>query len=154
MRILYFLLPAFVFLLAGCTTSARRVSAVTIGRQTIVMGCLGHQVGQEITIHGHKSVPRHMQDARSFVVDSVDGRTLDKPVVMRVSGSSAWPGNTVATIRGHEVAVIRFEDIDDANYGPDDPRFRPHQIIILFFSSTEIVEPKTLSLANENGLYY
>jgi len=154
MRILYFLLPAFAFLFAGCTTSAHRVPAVTIGRNTILMGCLGHQVGEEITIHGRKSPYHPMQAATSFDVDTVDGLKLDSPVTICVSGSGRWPQNTVATIRGHEVAVIRFEDIYDANYGPDDPRFKPHQIIILFFEPTEIVEPKALSLENERGSYY
>jgi hypothetical protein len=154
MRLIFFLLPAFALLFASCTTSTHRVSAITIDQQTIIMGCLGHQVGQEITIHGHKSLYHPMQDARSFDVDTVDGRALKTPVVIRVSGCGAWPDNTVATIRGHEVAVIRFEDIADANYGPDDPRFKPHQIIILFFKPTEIVEPKSLSLKNETGYYY
>ncbi len=95
-----------------------------------------------------------MLDERSFVVDTVDGRTLDTPVVICVSGCGAWPDDTAATIRGHEVAVIRFEDIDDANYGTDDPRFKPHQIIILFFKTTAVVEPKTLSIENETGSYY
>jgi hypothetical protein len=154
MRILHFILSAFALLFAGCTAPVHRVSAVSIGQQTIIMGCLGHQVGQEIIIHGHKHPHRSMLDGRSFVVDTVEGRALDRPVVIRVSGCSAWPDDTVATIRGHEVAVIRFEDIDDANYGPDDPRFKPHQIIILLFKPTEIVEPKTLSLENETGSYY
>jgi hypothetical protein len=95
-----------------------------------------------------------MQDARSFIVDSVDGQVLAKPVVICVTGCSSWPETAVATIRGHEVAVIRFEDIDDANYGPDDSRFKAHQINILFFKPTEIVEPKTLSFQYETGSYY
>jgi hypothetical protein len=155
-------IPALVvaisaFLLAGCAATKSRVPVSDIGRRTIVFGGLGHPVGEELTIHGQKISEAHRNgplEEGSFLVDTVDGQKLDVPVVVRVRGIHEWPGDTIATIRGYEVGTIRFEHIDDANYGPDDPRFKPHQVIWMFFEPQDVVQPKSLKIGDEVWSFY
>lgn len=141
-------------LCVGCAATNSRVPVADIGRGTIVLGGLGRPVGQEVSIHGHKLGRHPMQSAGAFLVDLVDGQKLGHPVTIYGRGISEWPDDTEATVRGYEVATIRFEHIDDANYGPDDPRFRPHQVAWLHFEPSEVVEPKRLKIGDARWSFY
>jgi len=152
MRTQVLIIGVLSVLLAGCTSTTSRVSVADIGRRAIVIGGLERPVGQEITIHGHKLSLAERNgplEEGSFLVDAVDGQNVGGRVVVRVRGIHDWPGGTAATIRGYEVGTIRFERIEDANYGPDDPRFKPHQVIWMFFEPVEVVEPKMLKIGGE-----
>ena len=87
-----------------------------------------------------------MSGPNEFRVDTVNGEKLESPTVVNVRGTDKWPSNTEATIRGYEAGDIRFEHIDDANYGPDDPRFKTHQVIWMSFEGVEVVKPTNLKL--------
>jgi hypothetical protein len=146
MRISVLILATFAFLLAGCVASKSRVPLADIGRKMVILGRLGRPIGEEVTIHGHKEPPRPMTGADCFRVDTVNGERLENPTVVNVRGTDKWPSNAEATIRGYEAGDIRFEHIDDLNYGPDDPRFKTHQVIWMNFEGVEVVKPANLKL--------
>lgn len=157
MRIQVVFLGVLSVLLAGCASNTSHFSVADIGTRAIVIGVLGWPVGQEITIHGHKLSLAERNgplEKGSFLVDAVDGQKLGARVVIRVRGIQEWPVGTAATIRGYEVGTIRFERIEDANYGLDNPRFKPHQVIWMFFEPVQIVEPKALKLGGEAWSFY
>src|SRR6266850_6204472 len=145
-RISVSILVTFTFLLASCASNRSRVPLVDIGRKTVVLGCLGRPIGEEVTIHGHKEPPRPMSSLDCFLVDTVNGEKLINPTVINVRGTDKWPSNAEATIRGYEAGDIRFEHIGDSNYGFDDPRFKTHQVIWMTFEGVEVVQPANLKL--------
>jgi hypothetical protein len=148
--ILFFVVVAL--LLTGCAARRSRFPVTDVGRKMIILGGLLRPVGQEVTIHGHKMSEAHHNgplEAGSFFVDAVDGEKLDHPVVLRVRGIHEWRGDTEATIRGYEVGTLRFEHIEDANYGPDDPRFTPHQVMWMHFEPQAVTQPKSLKIGDE-----
>lgn len=145
-RIPILTLAVFALLLAGCAATKQRIPLADVGSRTVILGCLGRPIGEEITIHGYKEPPRPMQGSECFRVDTVNGERVERPTVINVRGIREWPSKTESTIRGYEAGDIRFEHITDANYGPDDPRFKTHQLIWMSFEGVEVIKPANLKL--------
>jgi hypothetical protein len=140
------IIAALAFMLAGCVANKSLVASSDIGRRTVILGDLGRPIGEEVTIHGRTQTPNIYNGGASFLVDSVDGQKLERSVALNVRGITGWVVGTEATIRGYEVGDIRFEHIDDLNFGPDDPRFKTHQVIWMSFEPLEIIAPKNLKI--------
>jgi hypothetical protein len=141
MRFLTFVFVACISLLTGCAKPHQKIPLTEIGQRTIVLGLLGRPIGEELTIHGRKQTPRQDNGGNSFLVDRVNGQKFDHPVGLNVLGINHWPEGTEATIRGYEDGEIRYEHIDDGNWSPDNPRFKPRQIILMTFAGTAARPP-------------
>jgi hypothetical protein len=145
MRTRFLIVAIASSLLAGCAATKSLVLASDVGNQTVVLGWLGRPIGTELAIHGHKLPWEVKSDPRAFLVDSVDGQKLARPVALFVRGIQAWPDNAEATIRGQEVGVIEF-GYAFASGPPDEPR---RQIVNMSFEPLEVIEPKNLKLGDE-----
>ena len=157
MRLAALIYGTVTMLLAGCAVTTSRVPVAHIGHGAILMGAFGEPVGQEITIGGHKlaqSECRGPLQEGSFRVDAVDGKKLHASVVLLVRGIGEWQEGASATLRGYEVATVRFETINDTNYGPDDSRFKPRQSVWMFFEPLEVIQPKSLKIGKEVWSFY
>jgi|SRR5579859_4629236 len=148
---------ALLFLVSGCAAERARVPVTDVGVRVLIVGRLSRPIGEEVVVQGHKLSEHERNgplEAGSFLVASVGGERLAHPVIIRVRGIDAWRESTEATIRGYEVGTVRFERLDDANFGPDDPRFTPHQVMWMHFEPLEIVKPKNLKIAKEAWSFY
>jgi hypothetical protein len=121
-----------------------QMQAGEIGNRTIILGDLGHPIGEELTIHGKKVTngPLHQ-----FRVDTVNNQLLEHSMAVNIEGIDQWSDGTEATMRGCELGEIRYRHIEDGNFGPDDPRFKSHQMIFLSFHPTKLLEPNGLKIA-------
>jgi hypothetical protein len=121
-----------------------QLQAGEIGNRTIILGYLGHPIGEELTIHGKKLTHLPLIE---FRVDTVNDKKLERTMGITIDGIDQWPDGTEATMRGYEVGEIRYQHMEDGNYGPDDPRFRSRQMIFLSFRPTKLLEPNGLKIA-------
>lgn len=141
MRSLSFVFVVCTSLLLGCAKPHRNIPLTEIGGRSIVFGLLGRPIGEELTIHGRTQEGSVYNGGNNFLVDRVNGKILDRRIGLNISGIDHWPKGTEATIRGCEDAEIRYEHIDDGNWGPDDPRFKPRQIILMSFDAIAVRPP-------------
>ena len=123
---------------------AAKVKASEIGNGIIILGDLGHPIGEDLTIHGTKTTNG---PGIEFRVDKVNNQILDRSMGITIDGIDQWPDGTEATMRGYEVGTIRYLHLEDTNFGSNDPRYKLHQTIFLSFRPTKILEPKGLKIA-------
>ena len=152
-------LAAIVVALANVAAELKTITidAHQIGNNFVVRGYTGHLLGEEIIIKGHKYNYALRRDGRvggvfgngdrTFVVEAINDKK--DGLSIQVEGIESWPDQTAATLRGYEQCSIRYLQADDSK-PPKGPDFKPYQEAFTTFHVTEIIEPKTLQLGNEN----
>jgi hypothetical protein len=137
--------------------TAVKIEANQIGGTYLATGYTGYLLGEEITIRGHKTSIavrgtgliggiRGTGDS-TFQVEEINDKKQVLPI--QVEGIESWPDKTAATLRGYEQGYIRFLHLEDTKL-PKGSDFVPRQVAFVTFHVTEIIEPKTLQLGNEN----
>jgi hypothetical protein len=135
-----------LLLAANPSTRPTPIQGDSIGADVVVLGQLGVPVGQEVTIGGHKKAVGPFPDM--FSVDTIDGKNAPAGIRLEVAGVGAWPDGTAATLKGCEVGTLRYLQLSETNFGPDDDRWKgPHQQLFLKFEASEVVKPANLKLS-------
>jgi hypothetical protein len=141
-------IAAFVLITIGAAakvTEPQRISAGEIIGKYVITGALGVPIGEEVTIHGHKTRPAGPDSGTEFLVDTINGNKLQPPAEVGIRGIEKWRYDQEATIRGYEIGTIRFLHAEDTNISPRE-KFTPRQVLLLNFRAIEVLGQANLKL--------
>jgi hypothetical protein len=142
MRITFCVVVLFASLAALAAKSAiTKIAAKEVGNSVLVIGNLGHPLGEEITIKGHKT--ENGKGDNCFDVEVVNGEKYQ--VLIDVSGIESWPNKTAATLRGYEEGYIRFLQEKETGTSSTE-KFTSHQEAFVDFHVNSVIEPASLKL--------
>ena len=151
MKLKFLSIPAVALMLVALSASAQpandpakqSVTASDIGRRVIIIGDLNKPLGTYLTIEGVRPERGGMRN-NPLEVDTIDGKKLDKPVIVDVRGTQQLPKEGRIVLRGYETGAMAGIPLDPlVKYDNDNlPQAIYH--FALMFTATEIKQPATL----------
>ena len=97
--------------LTGAEPARQEIKVDEIGTQALLVGQLGKPLGTFVTISGTKDKD-WMRVGQPMIVDTVDGKKLDKSVMVAVDGAPPMTKGSRYSLRGYENCGMRGSPTD------------------------------------------
>jgi len=127
------LIPAFLLLIAADAPKEVNWNEIT------VIGKLGKPLGTYLTIQG---VPadRPLMMSNPLVVDTIDGVTLGKPILVEVKTDIPFKGRNIVRLRGYEDGGMVSTPMDPEDKNADMPQ-APYGFRVWFVGVKSVPTP-------------
>jgi hypothetical protein len=133
------LIGAAAFAQVGAAGVQQRISVSDVhGGKVQLVGKLGNRIGEFVTVEGGVPAEMLMMDS-PVMIDTVDGKKLDKPVLITVRGTKGLTRGSRVAFRGYENCGMTGMAVD-----PQRPSDRMPQQLFGFdswFEATSTIEP-------------